>query len=64
MFDYRELGARNLNHGVDAMTDTNIVRGDDGDDPDPIDLDRLVASLDDLRRCWGEPDTVGDSPGR
>jgi hypothetical protein len=34
------------------------------DDPDPAELDRLSESLDDLRRYWGEPDTLGDSPGR
>lgn len=68
MFDYRELGARNLNHGVDAMTDTDsavttvVTRNYDG--LDPVELDRLAESLDDLRRYWGEPDTVGDSPGR
>jgi hypothetical protein len=66
---YRELGGReNLNHGVDAMTDTDgavataVPRNYDG--PDPVELDRLSASLDDLRRYWGEPDTLGDSPGR
>jgi hypothetical protein len=65
---YREFGARNLNHGVDAMTDTDsavttvVTRNYDG--PDPLELDRLSESLDDLRRYWGEPDTVGDSPGR
>jgi hypothetical protein len=58
------LGAINLNRGVDAMTDTTVVRGDDGDDPDPIDLDRLTASLNDLGLSWGELDTVGDNPGR
>jgi hypothetical protein len=46
------------------MTDTTVVRGDDGDDPDPIDLDRLTASLNDLGLSWGELDTVGDNPGR
>jgi hypothetical protein len=67
-------GTRNLNHGVDAMTDNDIavtppapllkqgaagdVTRDDDDDPDPIDLDRLDASLDDLGLCWGELDTV------
>jgi hypothetical protein len=59
-------GARNLNHGVDAMTDTDIavtplagdVTRDDDDDPDPVELDRLDASLDDLRRHWGELDIV------
>jgi hypothetical protein len=65
---YQGPGARNLNHGVDAMTDTDsavttaVVPGYDG--PDPVELDRLSASLDDLRQYWGEPDTVGDSPGR
>jgi hypothetical protein len=50
------------------MTDTDsavtpvVTRNYDG--PDPADLDRLSESLDDLRRYWGEPDTVGDSPGR
>jgi hypothetical protein len=60
------VGERNLNHGVDAMTDTDIavmppardVTRDDDDDPDPVELDRLDASLDDLRRHWGELDTV------
>jgi hypothetical protein len=50
------------------MTDTGgavttaAPRNSDG--PDPVELDRLSASLDDLRRYWGEPDTLGDSPGR
>jgi hypothetical protein len=67
-FSIASLGARNLNHGVDAMTDTDsavttvVTRNYDG--PDPLELDRLSESLDDLRRYWGEPDTVGDSPGR
>jgi hypothetical protein len=61
-------GARSLNHGVDAMADTDIavtpdVMRKDDDDPDPTDLDRLDASLDDLGLCWGEPDTVGNSRG-
>jgi hypothetical protein len=67
-------GARSLNHGVDAMADTDIavtpparatrdVTRKDDDDPDPTDLDRLDASLDDLGLCWGEPDTVDNSRG-
>lgn len=50
------------------MTDTDIAvttaatRHRDG--PDPMDLDRLAASLDYLGLWWGEPDTVGDSPSR
>jgi hypothetical protein len=61
-------GARNLNHGVDAMTDTDravttvVTRNHDG--LDQAELDRLSESLDDLRRYWGEPDTTGDNPGR
>jgi hypothetical protein len=67
-FSIAGWGARNLTHGVDAMTDTDsavttaVARN--YDDPDPVELDRLSASLDDLRQYWGEPDTVGDSPGR
>jgi hypothetical protein len=67
-FSISGRGARNLNHGVDAMTDTDsavttaVARNYNG--PDPVELDRLSASLDDLRQYWGEPDTVGDSPGR
>jgi hypothetical protein len=60
-----------INHGVDAMTDTDraitaiVTHNRDG--PDQMDLNRLTASLDylgllALRRS--EPDTVGDSPGR
>jgi hypothetical protein len=61
-------GTRNLNHGVDAMTDIDIpvtpdVPRNDDDDPDPIDLGRLDASLDYLGLRWGEPDTVGASHG-
>jgi hypothetical protein len=65
---YRGPGARNLNHGVDAMTDTDsavttvVTRNHDG--LDPAELDRLSESLDDLRRYCGEPDTAGDNPGR
>jgi hypothetical protein len=61
-------GTTNLNHGVDAMTDTDgavttvVARNYDG--IDPVELDRLSESLEDLRRYWGEPDTVGDNPGR
>jgi hypothetical protein len=46
----------------DTDTTTVVTRNRDG--PDPIDLDRLAASLDYLGLCWGEPDTVGDNPGR
>jgi hypothetical protein len=50
------------------MTDTDIAVTSpvtrNRDSPDPIDLDRLAASLDYLGLCWGEPDTVRDRPGR
>jgi hypothetical protein len=47
---------------TDIAVTTAVTRNRNG--PDPIDLERLAASLDDLGLCWGEPDTVGDSPGR
>jgi hypothetical protein len=63
------VGESDLNHGVDAMTNNDIavtppapaardVPRDDDDDPDPVELDRLDASLDDLGRYWDEPNTV------
>jgi hypothetical protein len=50
------------------MTDIDIpvtpdVPCNDDDDPDPIDLGRLDASLDYLGLCWGEPDTADASRG-
>jgi hypothetical protein len=47
---------------TDSAVTTVATRNRDG--PDPIDLDRLAASLDYLGLCWSEPDTVGDSPSR
>jgi hypothetical protein len=47
---------------TDSAVTTVATRNYDG--PDPAELDRLSESLDDLRRRWGEPDTVGDSLGR
>jgi hypothetical protein len=47
---------------TDSAVTTVVTRKYDG--PDPVELDRLSESLDDLRRRWGEPDTVGDSLGR
>jgi hypothetical protein len=65
---YRLLGDEKPSRIGDAMTDTDIAVTMavtlNRDGPDPIDLDRLAASLDYLGLCWGEPDTVGDSPGR
>jgi hypothetical protein len=65
---FLSLGLRISSGQVDAMTDTDIAVTTavtlNRDGPDPIDLDRLAASLDYLGLCWGEPDTVGDSPGR
>ena len=50
------------------MTDTDsavtTVVTHNRDSPDQKDLDGLAASLDYLRVCWGEPDTVADSPSR
>jgi hypothetical protein len=49
---------------TDIAVTPDVARKND-DDPDPIDLDRLDASLDDLGLGWGagaaggEPDTVG-----
>jgi hypothetical protein len=66
---YRSLG-RQAHRQVDAMTDTDVAATTavtrDCHGPDPIDLDRLAASLDYLYLglCWTEPDTVGDSLGR
>jgi hypothetical protein len=42
---------------------TPDVPCNDDDDPDPIDLGRLDASLDYLGLCWGEPDTADASHG-
>ncbi len=47
---------------TDSAVTTVVTRNSDR--PDPAELDRLSESLDDLRRYGGEPDTVGDSPGR
>jgi hypothetical protein len=47
---------------TDSAVTTVVTRNYDG--LDPVELDRLAESLDDLRRYWGEPDTVADSPGR
>jgi hypothetical protein len=47
---------------TDSAVTTVVTRNRDS--PDQKDLDRLAASLDHLRVCWGEPDTVGDSPSR
>jgi hypothetical protein len=47
---------------TDLAVTTAVTRNREG--PDPIDLDRLAASLDYLGLCWGEPDSVGDSPGQ
>jgi hypothetical protein len=46
---------------TDGAVTTAVPRNYDG--PDPVELDRLSATLDDLRQHWGEPDTLGDSPG-
>jgi hypothetical protein len=48
------------------MTDTTVITPDD-DDLDPLDLDRLIASVDYLGllvRYRVERDTVGDRPSR
>jgi hypothetical protein len=47
---------------TDGAVTTVVARNYDG--VDPVELDRLAKSLEELRRHWGEPDTVGDNPGR
>jgi len=47
---------------TDSAVTTVVTRNRDS--PDQIDLDRLAASLDYLRVCWGKPDTAGNSPSR
>jgi hypothetical protein len=47
---------------TDSAVTTVVTRKHDS--LDPMELDRLSESLDDLLRYWREPDTAGDNPGR